>query len=332
MRAATFERTGPARDVLRVRELPDPEPLEGEVIVRVSRSGINPTDVKIRAPGSRIEGPGGNGLLWPFQIPHQDGAGRIVAVGPGGDAASVGQRVWIFMAAEGRPMGTAAELARVPGDRVSQLPDTVSYEQAAGLGIPFLTAYGCLASTADLAGRTVLVTGGAGAVGNAAIQIASLSGATVLATVSTGEKAEIARQAGANTVINYREADVAQQLGDLAPNGVDRVVDVALSDNFPSYQQSLADRAVVASYARTGNSIVQLPYDPLAARNIDVHFRKVFGFGSELLGAAISELTDWLAAGRLLPLPSVCLSLDDIAEAHEIVEAGAMGKVMIALD
>ena len=166
------------------------------MIVRVSRSGVNPTDVKIRAPGSRIEGPGGNGLRWPFQIPHQGGAGRIVAVGPGGDAARVGQCVWIFMAAEGRPTGTAAELARVPGNRVSTLPDTVSYEQAAGLGIAFLTAYGCLAPAADLAGRTVLVTGGAGAVGNAAIQIASLSGAAVVATVSSVEKDQIARRAG----------------------------------------------------------------------------------------------------------------------------------------
>jgi len=188
MRAAIYERRGPAEDVLRVVDLDDPVPDDGEVRVRVAVSGINPTDIKSRMGKSSGMGGASDPLAWPRQIPHQDGAGIIDAVGAGVDPGRVGEPVWLYHAAAGRPTGTAAQYVCVPSAQAIRLPAGIPMGQAAGIGIPFITAHRCLFADGDVSGLTVLVTGGAGAVGNAAVQLARWRGARVLTTVSSDEK------------------------------------------------------------------------------------------------------------------------------------------------
>src|SRR5947209_8493467 len=228
MRAALYRGTGEAAEVFRIEEVDRPEPGPGEVLVRVHASGVNPTDYKARAGAvpRPIDG---------FQVPHQDGAGVIEAVGAGVDAGRVGERVWLWLAAAGRRWGTAAEWTVLPARQVVPLPDGASFELGASLGIPALTAHLALGAAEAvpqplapgvLTGRTVLVAGGAGAVGHAAIELAAWAGATVLTTVSSPEKAALARAAGAHTVIDYRREDAAARVRDVAPDGVDLVVEV----------------------------------------------------------------------------------------------------------
>src|SRR6266568_5372774 len=213
MKAALYRSTGKAADVLRVEEIDRPEPGPGEVLVRVYASGVNPTDYKARsgAVPRPIDG---------FQVPHQDGAGAIEAVGAGVDPGRVGQRVWLYFAAAGRRWGTAAEWTVVPERQAVPLPDGASFELGATLGVPAMTAHYCLFADGPVAGRTVLVAGGAGAVGHFAIELAKRAGACVIATVSGPEKAALAAKAGADLVVNYRSPDAAQQVQAFAP-GVD---------------------------------------------------------------------------------------------------------------
>jgi len=215
MRAVVHDRYGPP-EVLRVEEVEDPEPGPGEVRVRVAVAGVNPTDVKARAGGPR-----GGGLAAGFQVPGQDGAGVVEAVGPGVDAARVGERVWVFFAAWRRPWGTAAQRCVVPADRAVPLPDGAGFDLGAHLGIPALTAHRCLHADGPIAGRTVLVTGGAGAVGHFAIELAVHGGARVVATVSSDEKAQLARAAGAGGPPPKVTSAVVHIVPAAAPDGVD---------------------------------------------------------------------------------------------------------------
>src|SRR5690606_4205791 len=203
MRAAVYDTSGPAQGELRVVDLPDPSPGPGEVRVRLRVAGVNPTDWKARSR------PGGE---WPQQTPGHDGAGVVDAVGDGVDAARVGERVWVYHAALGRPGGTAAQLVCVPAAQAVRLPDGVSFGHGAGLGIPGITAHRCVFADGPVAGRTVLVTGGAGAVGHAAVQLAAWRGARVVATVSSEAKAALARDAGDDAVVNYRDPGIGQRL------------------------------------------------------------------------------------------------------------------------
>src|SRR5580693_5273589 len=223
VKAALYDRYGPARQVLRVEDVERPEPGPGEVRVRVEFSGVNPTDWKSRSGATPrpIDG---------FQIPHHDGAGVIDAVGAGVDPGRIGQRVWTWLAAASRKWGTAAELAVVPAQQAVALPDGVSAELAASLGVPALTAHRCLFADGPVAGKTVLVAGGAGAVGHFAIELAKFAGARVAATVSGPAKGELAARAGADLVVNYRDADAAAQLRAFAPQ-LDRIVELALGAN-----------------------------------------------------------------------------------------------------
>ena len=234
MKAALYDRYGPAREVLRVEDVERPEPGPGEVRVRMEFSGVNPTDWKSRSGATPrpIDG---------FQIPHHDGAGVIDAVGEGVDRGRVGQRVWLWMAAAGRRWGTAAEWTVVPVYAAVPLPDGVSAELGASLGVPALTAHRCLFADGSIDGQTVLVAGGAGAVGHFAIELAKRAGARVVSTVSGPQKADLAAKAGADLVVNYREPDAADQIRSFAGvAGVDRVVEVALGANLQ------LDLAVVA--------------------------------------------------------------------------------------
>ena len=294
MRAAVYDTSGEERGVLRVVDRPDPEPGPGEVRVRVHVSGVNPTDWKARESGVH--------RAWAEQVPNQDGAGVIDAVGPGVGAERVGERVWVWHAASGRPTGTAAQYVCLPQGQAVPLPDDVSFDHGAGLGIPAMTAHYCLFADGPVEGRTVLVTGGAGAVGHAAVQLARWSGAQVVATVSSAEKARLAETAGAQVVLNYRADDYPEQLAAAAREGLHRVVDVALAANLSGYLDHLAPHAVVAVYAQDREE-AHVPILPLMRRNVLLRFMLIYGVAQPLLERAVAEVDEALRAGALQPLP-----------------------------
>jgi NADPH:quinone reductase len=328
------EHGGP--EVLHIVERPVPEPGPGEVRVRVHRSGVNPTDWKSRQ-GS------GQGLVDPPQVPGQDGAGIVDAVGEGVEAAWHGIRVWVWEAAYQRPHGTGAEYTVVPARQVVLLPDSASFDLGASLGIPFLTAHRCLTVTEEgpqrlgpgaLEGRTVLVAGGAGAVGNAAIQLARWSDATVLTTVSSPRKALLASAAGADHVINYREQDVVHEVRKIAPDGVDTVVEVAPAANAAIDAQVMARWGSVAMYATDGGDQVTLPVRPLMAPNARFQFVLVYTLPGDAKERAVEDVSGAVdvgavRVGREAGLPVHHYRLEQAADAHRAVQDGAVGKVLI---
>lgn len=321
MRAAIYRTTGHAPDVLELVELDVPDPKAGEVRVAISASGVNPTDWKARA-GLTGRDPDG------FQVPHHDGAGRVDAVGPGVTGFAVGQRVWLYLAAAGNRYGTAAEFAVVPADKVVPLPDNASDELGACLGVPALTAAYCLGGDPSaVRGRTVLVAGGAGAVGHFAIELAKHAGAHVITTVSSEEKGELARAAGADLVLNYREEDVAERI--LASAGqVDRIVEVALGANIDTDAAVIGPNAVIAVYAGEADR-PSIPILPLASANASIQFALMYTVSA----AEFKRLTSWtnaaIEAGALSALPVSDYDLSDIAAAQSAVEKGAVGKVLV---
>lgn len=325
MKAAVYRRRGPAREVLAVEELPDPFPKAGEVRVRVAVSGVNPTDWR-----ARMGRPGRDGPLEWAQVPDQDGAGTIDMVGDGVDPSRVGTRVWVFNAAHERPGGTAAEYTCVPEGQAVPLPDSASFDLGAGLGVPYVTAHRCLLADGPVAGATVLVTGGAGAVGNAAVQLARWQGARrVVATVSSDEKAALARAAGADTVLDYRADDHAEQLSEVTPHGIDRVVDVDVPANLGAYVDRLAQHAVVSSYASDPAPTMTFPIQQLRRQNVTMRFMLAYFLTPAMLDAALRDISAALADEALSPLPGPRFTLDEIVLAHEAVEQGAVGKVLV---
>jgi NADPH2:quinone reductase len=323
MRAMIYDTDGPEAGILRLVELPDPEPGPGEVRVRVEVAGVNPTDWK-----SRFTGPAGR--TWPQQIPGQDGAGVIDRVGAGVDPARIGERVWLHLAGHGRPGGSAAEYVCVPERRAAPLPPGVSSDVGAGLGVPALTAHRCLFADGPVDGRTVLVTGGAGAVGHASVQLARHAGARVITTVSSPEKAAIAATAGPHVILDYRDPDHGEALRAAAPDGIDRVVDVAVQDNLATYADLLNQGAAVAVYARASDDTrVEMTVRGLMARNVVVRFMLLYGVPVEDLDAGVAHVGELLRTDGLAPLPSIRYSLADLEAAHAHVRAGAVGKVVV---
>ena len=234
MRAVTWSHNGPPEEVLRLVELPIPVPQSGEVLVRLATSGVNPADCNRR--GGRGHDHDGRTI-----IPNSDGAGTIVAVGIGVPASAVGKRVWLYNGQRGRDYGTAAEFIALDSDLVTTLPDGVSFEVGACLGIPAMTAHRCLFADGPIAGQSILITGGAGAVGNYAVQFGVWAGARVIATVSSAEKAADALAAGAEVVINYRTEDVVAAVQDLTGGiGVARIVDVDFGTNLSTSLAAIA--------------------------------------------------------------------------------------------
>lgn len=325
MKAALYDATGAARDVLKVTETEQPEPGPGEVRVRVYASGINPTDVKARSGAVPRPMDG-------FQVPHQDGAGVIDAVGPGVDPGRVGQRVWVWFAAHGSKSkwGTAAEWTVVPERQAVPLPGGVDMEFGASLGVPAMTAHHCVFADGPVTGKTVLVAGGAGAVGHFAIELAKWGGARVVATVSNAEKAELARQAGADLVVNYREGDVAGQVRPFAER-VDRVVEVALTANLETDLALSGPETVIVTYAAQPDDPV-LPVRKCMSANVTLRFVLVYTVPAAALEQAAADITAALRDGALTPLPVHRFRLDDIAAAHEAAESGVTGKVIVVPD
>ena len=321
MLAALYQSSGDA-DVLHVREVPTPSPGAGQVRVKVAVSGVNPTDWKTR----RSSGPPG-GLA---SVPNHDGAGTIDAVGAGVPKRRIGERVWLLLAAHDNRWGTAAEYSIVPAGRAVPLPESASFELGASLGIPALTAWLCLKAGRRLAGQDVLVAGGAGAVGRAAIELARhLDAGTVIATVSGAEKARIALAAGAHAVVNYRDADAAEQIIDLAPVGVDRFVEVALDQNLELDLKVAAPYAVIAAYAADVSTRAILPVRELMKANITLRFLLLYEITPADLAAAIKGVREALEAGALTTPPLHRYPLAQIADAHDAVERRTVGKVLI---
>ena len=324
MRAAVYDRYGPAREVLRVATIERPQPGPGEVRVRMRVSGVNPTDWRVRS-GSQ-----GSAPPFAYMVPNQDGSGEIDAVGAGVPAALVGRRVWVYFAAHNRQHGSAAQWLCLPQHQAVPLPDGASLDLGASLGIPALTAHRCLFADGPLQGHTVLVAGGAGAVGHFAIELGHRAGARIVATVSSDEKAALARAAGADAVVNYRSEDAAELIRAAAPDGVHRVVEVAPAANAALDLEVLAPHAVVSAYASDGD--LTTPVRPLMARNACLRFVLIYGVSEADLRTAVADVTAALEAGHLTELPAHRFTLDEIAAAHEAVEAGAVGKVLVDID
>ena len=327
MQAAFYERTGAARDVLQLAELPDPEPGPGEVRVRLRWSGVNPSDVKSRA-GLRS-----SVLPFPRIVPHSDGMGVVDAVGAGVAPARVGQRVWVWNAAWGRPFGTAAQFVVLPQAQAVALPASVGDEAGACLGIPALTALHAVLTRGGVRGQRVLVAGGAGAVGHYAVQFARLLGARqVLATVSSAQKAEIARAAGADLAFDYRGADIVAQVREAtAGQGVDRIVEVDIAAN-AALDLQLVRRGGDCVVYGSGAGEFKLPFFPLIVNNVALQFFIVYNLDDAEREQALQVLTRLLEQGRLQHLIAERLPLAQVALAHELVEQGrTVGKVMLAL-
>ena len=336
MRSVVYTEAG-APSVLHLVEREVPEPGPHEVRVRVEVSGVNPTDWKSR---SGAAGP----LPFPEVVPNQDGSGVVDAVGEGADNVSVGQRVWTAIAAYQNPHGgTAQQFVVLPAERVFPLPDTASFELGASLGVPAVTAHRAL-TVADggptslqpgaLDGRVVLVAGGAGAVGHAAIQLARWSGATVITTVSSPEKAELARAAGAHHVVNYREADTAAEVRAIAPDGVDLIVEVAPAQNAELDLAVIRNHGTISVYADNGGESVTLPIRNHFALNVRYQFLLLYTVGIEAITTAAADINAAVEAGALpigdeAGLPLSFFDLAQAADAHAAVEDGVVGKVLI---
>jgi NADPH:quinone reductase len=326
MKAAWYDRNGPAREVLQVGALPEPAPGPGEVLVRVHVSGVNPSDVKSRA-GAR------GGMAFPRIVPHSDGAGVIEAVGPGVDKARIGERVWLWNGQWRRPVGTAAERIAVPAAQAVRLPDGVDFEAGACMGIPAMTAEACLFSDGPLDGKTVLVTGGAGAVGHYAIQLAKWGGARVIATAGRAETVAACRDAGADLVIDYKRERVAERLRDATGGaGIDRVVEVEFGGNLETSLAAIKENGVIAAYASMGAPTPPLPFYPLMFKAVTLRLVLVYILSPEARRRSIANLTAALEAGALTHPLAGRFPLDDIARAHEAVEAGnKLGQILVSI-
>lgn len=328
VRAAVYDRVGPAREVLQILQWPTPQPGPGEVRVRLAASGVNPSDVKTRA-GTRTRV-----LAFPQIVPHSDGAGIIDAVGAGVDAARIGQRVWTWNAAWGRAQGTAAEFVTLPSAQAVALPDKIDFAAGACLGIPALTAYHAVVMDGGVAAKTVLVAGGAGAVGHYAIQLARFRGAAkVIATVSSPAKAQLALAAGADAVIDYRREDVAARVLELtAGAGVDRVIEVDFSANVALDFALLRANGDIVVY---GSNVpeVAVPFVQGIMKNVQLRFFIVYNLKPDDRVRELAEVSELLAAGGLQHNVAERYPLARIAEAHERVESGqAQGNVVVEID
>lgn len=324
MRAVVYTRTGPAAEVLELREVQRPHPGPGEVLVRVAVSGANPSDAKGRA-GAR--GP----LAFPLVIPHSDGAGRIVAVGKGVDPAREGQRVWLWNAAWGRAHGTCADYVALPAVQAVPLPESASYASGACLGIPALTAHRCLFADGAITDFDVLVTGGAGAVGAYAVQMAKLAGARVVATVSGPDKAAHARAMGADHVVNYRDSDAAEAiLAAVQDRGIDRIVEVEFGGNLEVTRRVLKDNGTVAAYGSMARPEPVLPFYPMMFAAQTLRMVLVYKLPDTARREAESDLGRWLAEGALKHPVAAELPPERTAEAHDLtLDPARIGAVLV---
>jgi len=325
MRAAWYERQGPAVGVLQVGTMPLPEPAAGEVRVRLTVSGVNPGDVKKR------QGWLGSAMPYPRVVPHSDGAGVVDAVGPGVDPARVGRRVWVYGAQSYRPFGTAAEATVVPEALAVDLPDSVGAEVGAALGIPGVTAHRAVYADGPVAGRVVLVHGVLSAVGGMAARLAHRGGATVIGTVRRGaDLADVQREVVRHAVA-LDAPDPVAEICAVAPGGVDRIIEVALSANADLDAEVAGQGAVIAAYSSAAPRPA-LPFWPLLFANVTLRLLGSDDFPPDARRHAVRDLTEAAADGGLTVRVAARYPLDDIAAAHQAVESGTHnGRVLLTL-
>lgn len=327
MKAAYYEEIGLASSVLKIGEIDKPEPQAGEVRIKLIWSGVNPSDCKSRA-GLRSKV-----MPFPRVIPHSDGMGIVDALGAGVDSLSIGQRVWIWNGAWGRAHGTAAEFICLPAEQAVALADNVINEAAACFGIPALTAMHAVIMDGGVAGKTVLVSGGAGAVGHYAVQMASLLGATkVIATVSTPEKSALAKAAGADEVVFYKNENLVNRVSELTNGlGVDRIIEMDIGANGTADVEMLKLGGECVAYG-SGSTPFELPFFPLIAKNLQLKFFIVYNLSKADREKAISTLNDLLKQDKLIHNIAAKFELNEIAKAHELVESGkAIGNVVVQI-
>ena len=312
MRAAWYERQGPAQDVLVVGEMDEPNPLAGEVRIRIAASGVNPGDVKKRQNSFGV------GMPYPRVIPHSDGAGTVDAVGAGVSREWIGQRVWCYGAQSYRPFGTAAEYTVVPWQQAVPVPERVPIDQGACLGIPGITAHRAVHVAGSVEGRTVLVQGGAGAVGACAVQLAHRAGARVIATCRSESDKDIVLRAGADASL-LADQSLVECIRELAPEGVDHIVEVAFASNIHSDVEILAQGGSIASYA-TNASTTEIPFWQLVFANARVFFIGSDDIPAEAKHEATRAINQALEAGWQGLDITERFALDEIARAHELVE------------
>ncbi|WP_412550888.1 NADPH:quinone reductase [Shimia sp. MIT910701] len=324
MKAVTWRGFGPARDVLKVEELATPKAGAGEVLVRVAYSGVNPSDCKARS-GSR---PGVTKPPFEVIVPHSDGAGVIEAVGDGVDAARVGERVWLWNGQWQRPFGTCAEYIAVPAEQAVALQVGVTLEDGAVMGIPGLTAAQTVFGGGDVAGQTVLVSGGGGSVGFLAVQLAAWGGATVIATCGARDVARV-KAAGATHVFDYASPTLVADILDVC-DGVDRAVEVELGPNLPLLTEVMKPLGTIAAYGSAKDMAPEMPFGPMLFKALKLDISLIYILPLKERMAAIARLHGAFADGALkLDAPNV-FALEEAAAAHEMVEAGGRtGAVLV---
>ena len=323
MRAAYYEKNGPAAEVLHVGEVDTPQPGPGEVRIKLKTSGVNPSDVKTRAGLARK-------IAYPRVVPHSDGAGVIDMVGERVSQSRIGERVWTWNGFWKRPYGTAAEYITLPEIQAVKLPDAISFEAGACLGIPALTAWHAIDIAGTKSGSTVLIAGGAGAVSHYAIQFAKARGAFVLSTVSYDAKANVARDAGADVAINYKTENVGERVMALTKGGVDAVIELDLNANAAMLPSVLRPRGTVVVYGTSPQ--VQFPGSFCLVNNITVKFMLVYELTTDERERAVDDITRMMEAGRLIHNVATTFPLADIVKAHETVEQGkAIGNVVLEI-
>ena len=327
MQAAWYETIGSADEVLQVGEIDNPSPGQGDVLVQMKTSGVNPSDVKTRA-GARGE------LQFPKIIPHSDGGGVITAVGEGVSKDRIGERVWIWNGAFGRAYGTCAELISLPSYQAVSMPDSTSFETAACLGIPAATAFYGIFCDGSVNDQSILITGGAGAVGHLGIQLAKWSGANVITTVSGDDKATAAKTAGADLVINYKTDDVIEAVNDFTKgDGVDRILEVEFGGNLSMSQHVIKNNGVIASYGSVAEANPPVPFYDLMFKGVTLNTYLIY-IVPESDRAKINEgITAALNDNALNPIIAESFPLPSIIDAHKAVEAGSViGNVIITID
>jgi NADPH2:quinone reductase len=327
MRAVWYERHGAPHDVMEIGEMPTPAAGPGEVRVKLAASGVNPADCYRRGgQGGAMEGP--------RIVPNSDGAGVVDQTGPGVPDAWLGRRVWLYNGQRGgRAFGTGAEYIALSFDLVSALPDDTEFAAGACLGIPCMTAHRAVFTDGSVAGKTVLVTGGAGAVGHYAVQLAVWGGARVIATVSSPEKAKHALAGGAELIIDYRRENVVDVVRDFTKGeGVDRIVEVDFGGNLSTSIAVLKVNSVVAGYASNGNRTPAVPFRELMQKNVTVHAIVLNNCPLQARHQAQADIARWLATGQAQHTIAARFPLAETADAHAFVESGRkLGTVVVTI-